>query len=103
VPRRASAGVAPVAIIATVMFSAAVRIAASPLSCGISTTPRDTAWSRSRSGASFTSTRPVAGISSPAIAASRVVLPAPDGPVTASSSPGRTVTDTSRSTGSPAA
>jgi hypothetical protein len=78
-----------------------VRIAASPLSCGISTTPRDTACSRPVTGSPSISTRPATGRSNPAIAHNSVVFPAPDGPVTASNSPGRTVTVTSRSTGSP--
>lgn len=98
VPRRASAGVPPVAIIATATFSAAVRMVASPLSCGTITTRRATPWSRSRSFSPSTSTVPAAGASSPAIAASRVVLPAPEVPVTASISPGPAVTLTSRST-----
>ena len=78
----------PQATIATWMFSAAVRIGARPLSCGTSTTCSATAWSRSRSGVAVDQHRALAGRTRPAIAHSSVVLPAPDGPVTASSRPG---------------
>src|SRR5262249_52901197 len=55
-----------------------------------------------RNGTPPTATVPRRGRSRPAMAHNSVVLPAPDGPVTASICPGRTATDTSRSTASSA-
>ena len=70
-------------------FSLAVRTLASALSWGMSTTPAALVSSRSCGTAPSTSTLPCAGRTRPASVHSRVVFPAPDGPVTATIRPGR--------------
>ena len=76
------------------MFSYAESTAASPLPCGTIAMPEAAARARVVTSPSSTRTLPRDGSSAPAIAHSREVLPAPDGPVTASSWPDSIRSDT---------
>ena len=69
------------------MFSLAVSTAAKPLPCGTIAIPRAAASGRQTTGTPSTRTTPRSGSSAPAIAHSSELLPAPDGPVTASKRP----------------
>ena len=89
----ASAGATPPSSSGTTMFSYAVSTAARPLPWGTSTIPRAAASGRPPTAAPSTWTVPRSGSSAPAISHSSVVLPAPEGPVTASTRPAGTASD----------